>query len=181
MSNVTLYLALCDTVIDRPLSRKLRDRAAAISFGADVSFAETEEGEKPRFSHPEGAFFNVTHTKNLFCMAVSDSEVGIDAEVFPERLDRKRELAARLFGEEENAALADLEERAFSEKFARFWTRHEAAAKFSGEGLRAVFKGGEKPLVYTDLTELVTSLGVSAALTLCTEDVPSLTLDFLED
>ena len=181
MSNVTLYLYLSETEIDRPLSRALRDRAAAISFGECVSFAETAEGEKPRFSAPSGAFFNVTHTKNLFCMAVSDAEVGIDAEAFPKRCERKRALAERFFTEEENAELADLEGSAFSETFALFWTRHEAMAKYTGKGLSAVFGKEEPPVFLTDLTALLASLGIDAALTLCTKDVPSVTLDFLED
>ncbi len=181
MSNVTLYLFLSETDVDRPLSRVLRDRAAAISFGEGVTFAETAEGEKPRFSSPSGAFFNVTHTKNLFCMAISDAEVGLDAEHFPSRLERKRALAARVFTQEECSALDGVSEGEFAQKFALFWTRHEAAAKYTGKGLGAVLAKEELPLVLTDLTPVLASLGIDAALTLCTGEVPNVTLDFLED
>lgn len=182
MSKVTLFLAFAEQEIDRPLSRSLRDRAAALSFGEGAfSYADTKAGEKPRFLTPSGAHFNVTHTKNVFLCAVSNAEVGIDAERVREEFDASR-LAERVLDETEQAALCALPERERALSFTRAWTRHEAAAKFTGKGIGQVLSGTLPDLVYTDLTELLSSLGAEdVCATLASEDVPELELVLLED
>ena len=182
MNNVTLYLYFGEEVVDRPLSRVLRDRAAALSFGEDgFDYAETASTEKPRFFRPDGAFFNVTHAENLFLCAIGDCEVGLDAELFPSQLGRREKIAARVFSEDELATLAPLDEEEYKRAFTLLWTKAEAAAKFSGEGLAALLKREEADLVYTDLTPILKSLGIPAAATLATRDVAKLTLVLLED
>ncbi|MBR6530408.1 MAG: 4'-phosphopantetheinyl transferase superfamily protein [Clostridia bacterium] len=184
MSNVTLYLSLCKDVVDRPLSRALRDRAAALSFGeGGFSYADTPAAEKPRFAAPQGAFFSVSHSENVFLCAVCDAEVGVDVQVPRAESGREETLAARFFSEEERASLAALrgQEEKYLFEFARIWTRHEAAAKYTGRGLSDVFARREEDVFYTDLTPLLLSLGIFAPATLVTADVPRIIPDFLED
>lgn len=87
--------------------------------------------------------FSITHTQNNVFCAILDGEdssarVGIDAE----DLDRPdfsnlQELATRWFvGEEQKTFLAS----PAKETFLRIWTRKEAYAKYTGEGLRALSK-----------------------------------------
>lgn len=182
MSNVTLYFALCEELVDRPLSRALRDRAAALSFGeGGFAYAATEEGEKPRFSVPADAFFNVTHTKNLFLCAVSDGEVGLDAEDVSSPHKEREALLQRVFSEEERQTVAAAKEEERTRTFLRLWTEKEASAKFSGGGLKDVLGKRTEGAVLTDLTPLMESLGISAVVTLATKDVPRVTVCELEE
>ncbi len=182
MSKVSLYLYLGEKAIDRPLSRRLRDRAAGLSFGeGGFVFADVAPTEKPRFVHPKGAFFNVTHSENIFLMAVSDAEVGLDVQTDAGFSARQEKIAARVFSEEEQKVLFSLPQEKRAGEFARLWTMHEASAKYSGRGLSELLGGTLGDLVYTDLGELFASLGIFAACTLATAKVPELLLCFLED
>ena len=107
--------------------------------------------------------------------------MGLDAELFPSQLGRREKIAAREFSEDELATLAPLDEEEYKRAFTLLWTKAEAAAKFSGEGLGALLRREETDLVYTDLTPILKSLGIPAAATLATRDVAKLTLVLLED
>lgn len=184
MSKVSLYVFVSEEEIDRPLSRALRDRAAALSFGeGGFAYADTARGEKPRFSRPKGAFFNVTHTKNLFLCAVSDGEVGLDAQWISETESaREKRVAARVLTDAEQRELAALSEEEYSREFTRLWTRHEASAKLTGAGFSSLLaQESLTEAVYTDLSPLFASLGIPVAATLATPDLPKLELVSLEE
>ena len=180
MRNVTLFAALSEKAIDRPLSRTLRDRAAALSFGdGKFAYAPEKPGEKPRFSSPAGAYFNVTHTGRLFLMALADTEVGIDAQTAPDKT-RALAVARRFFAPEEAAELAALPEEERPLAFARLWTKKEAAAKYTGEGIfRAGALSAPAPkLVFTDLLPRLPEKyrASCAAAVLCTGQPVTLTV-----
>lgn len=182
MPEVTLYLFEAEQTIDRPLSRILRDRAAALSFGQGAfAYADTPSDKKPRFVTPRGAYFSVTHTENLFACAIADCEVGLDAQRFCAPDERRARVARRVFSCEEQRALSALSQDEAAREFARLWTLHEASAKFSGAGLKEVVSATVHDLYYTDLTELFCSLGLAAAATLATEKPPRLTVVWLEE
>lgn len=85
------------------------------------------------FGKPQGlrAFFNVSHCKGAVVMALSDSEVGIDAEnVRP----IKRSLVEYVSDEKELPFVTS------DEDFFRLWTAKESLAKAQGEGLKKDFK-----------------------------------------
>lgn len=180
---VTLFLYLSETEVDRPLSRALRDRAAALSFGAGkFVFAEVGAGEKPHLLRPAGAHLNVTHSKHLFLCAVADAAVGLDAEWTDGRREMSEALIRRVFSAGEAERLFALPGRERTREALSLWTAHEAAAKFSGRGLADVLRTNELPdLVYTDLGSLFESLSIPAVGTLVTRDVPQIELCFLED
>lgn len=144
MRKVALYIHLADKNIDRPLSRRLRGRAAALYFGERAfRFAAEEAEKKPRLAAPEGVFFNVSHTGALFVCAFATEEIGVDAEDVALRKNDPERLAARVLHAAERQRLAEIaspeERRRF---FCRAWTQKEAAAKLSGEGLSAVLGQG---------------------------------------
>lgn len=87
--------------------------------------------------------FSITHTQNHVFCALADGEdaalgIGIDAEDLDRPdLSNLDEMAARWFGENEQKAFF----ASFTkETFFRIWTRKEAYAKYTGEGLRAFSK-----------------------------------------
>lgn len=92
---------------------------------------EREWGAKPRLVSPAGWYFNLSHSGEWTCLALSDGEVGIDIQ--QERPVDMR-LATRFFTAEEQAALQGAGERA-EELFYRLWTVKEAYLKALGTGL----------------------------------------------
>ena len=101
-------------------------------------------GENGRpFFEERACDFSITHTQNHVFCALADGEdgsvrIGIDAE----NLDRPDlsnldEMASRWFTENEQKAFFASPTK---ETFLRIWTRKEAYAKHTGEGLRALSK-----------------------------------------
>lgn len=87
--------------------------------------------------------FSITHTQNHVFCAVIDGEdepmrIGIDAEDLgrPD-LSNLEEMAARWFSENEQKAFLASPTK---ETFLRIWTRKEAYAKYTGEGLKSLSK-----------------------------------------
>ena len=78
--------------------------------------------------------FSITHTKTTVFCAISDREIGIDAE----DLDRKvsPSLAQKILSPAEYAQFELVPEDKRNEALLRFWVLKEAAAKCSGMGLR---------------------------------------------
>ncbi|MBF0545019.1 MAG: 4'-phosphopantetheinyl transferase superfamily protein [Candidatus Riflebacteria bacterium] len=98
----------------------------------EIVFMNDSNG-KPRIQEP--LKFNVSHTENFFCAAVStDFELGIDIE----NIDRKIELAPlvkRFFSEKEFRSWDSFPEKEKATAFFRCWTRKEAYLKTSGVGI----------------------------------------------
>jgi 4'-phosphopantetheinyl transferase len=116
------------------LRRILADRLEVAPLG--LSFATGPQG-KPELA---GAFagrlhFNLTHSADLALAAVSTAaDVGVDVEKLrpsPNALA----LAERFFTPAESVALAALPAAEQPEAFLQFWTRKEALAKATGQGI----------------------------------------------
>ena len=86
----------------------------------DIEIKRTENG-KPYTE--ENVFFSLSHTENFIVCAVSDFEIGIDAEKM--RCVEKREKIAKRFLNTEKI-LSDKE-------FLELWTKHESKVKFYGK------------------------------------------------
>ena len=109
--------------------------------GAEGTLFYDDNG-RPSFLERTGDF-SITHTQNHVFCALMDGEdasarIGIDAE----DLDRPNfsslnEMAFRWFGENEQKVFFASPTK---ETFLRIWTRKEAYAKYTGEGLRALSK-----------------------------------------
>ena len=118
----------------------------------ELRFAAAEHG-KPFLVGHEGFFFNWSHTRNAFALAVAKSPVGIDLE--PCRPHRNaRRLAERFFAEKETSyvtgEVSDLDYR-----FCEVWTRKEAFTKYTGSGMTVdlrAFDVTEDPSLTSRLT-----------------------------
>lgn len=101
-------------------------------FG-DATITSAENG-KPYLSDRPQIHFNLSHTGEWVLCAVSDTPVGVDAQV----LTRYRaKVAARWFSEEERQWIAQQPD----ERFTRLWTRKEAYAKMTGDGMVSAMRG----------------------------------------
>lgn len=107
--------------------------------GADGTLAYDGSG-RPYFSD-RICDFSITHTQNhAFCALIEGEKeplrIGVDAEDFdrPDLLKIK-EMAARWFSQNEQKSFA---ENPTKEHFLRIWTKKEAYAKYTGEGMRSL-------------------------------------------
>jgi 4'-phosphopantetheinyl transferase len=116
-------------------------------LAADPSSLELAVGThgKPRLAGPWsecGLHFNLSHSGELALYAFAAcGAVGVDVQVTREPSAREREnraaLAARAFGAEAAARLAELPPQPREREFLRLWTRHEAELKRRGTGIGA--------------------------------------------
>ncbi|MDF0487300.1 4'-phosphopantetheinyl transferase superfamily protein [Sphingomonas sp. H39-1-10] len=82
----------------------------------------------------DGPKFSASHSHELWAVAVSDRELGLDVEYRQPGIDW-RDLAAGLFGAGERTALAALAEDDAARGFFDCWARKEAFVKAIGIGL----------------------------------------------
>lgn len=87
---------------------------------------------KPYFEN--GPFVSVSHTDDLVVVAVSGSNVGIDAEKTDREVKKQQEITQKYFTEKEK------EYANTREKFLEIWTKKEAYGKFTGEGIGDIGK-----------------------------------------
>ncbi|MCQ2509981.1 MAG: 4'-phosphopantetheinyl transferase superfamily protein [Lachnospiraceae bacterium] len=100
----------------------------------DLPFAEIDpvwpQKEKPRLqSHPE-IHFSISHSGNCVAVAVSDEEVGLDAELIAKA---PMKTMNRAFSPNETDQIQTSDDPNL--EFYRIWTRKEAYGKFLGTGL----------------------------------------------
>lgn len=86
------------------------------------------ERGKPRFA--SGPHFSVSHCKNHAFVAVSDKNIGIDAEEKDRDIDLR--LAKRILSHSEMARYSSAPDR--REALLRLWVLKEALAKLTGRG-----------------------------------------------
>lgn len=117
--------------------------ALRLAYGVEELpvMARTEKG-KPYFPGCPGLHFNLSHSGGLCLCAVGDGPVGVDIELVRPRRALE-DLGARAFSAPE---LAWFTRRGGTlEDFYTLWTRKEALAKFTGEGIADV-RGVVPPL-----------------------------------
>lgn len=78
--------------------------------------------------------FSITHTKTTVFCAISDAEVGIDAEDLNRKVSPS--LAEKILSPHEYAQYEAVPDEEKNEALLRFWVLKEAEAKCSGLGLR---------------------------------------------
>ncbi|HEU4393307.1 MAG TPA: 4'-phosphopantetheinyl transferase superfamily protein [Solirubrobacterales bacterium] len=119
----------------------------ATALGIDpeeVAFAERQgPAEKPALANnTHGLTFNLSHTQDLVVFALARGrEVGIDVEWLGRRVNSTA-LANRYFVDAELAELARAPRDGRKRAFLQLWTRREAHAKMTGEGLRRARASG---------------------------------------
>ena len=118
---------------------------------AEDDFTVNENG-KPSLKNG-GLKFNITHTDGLIMIAVSDKEVGIDAEnVF--RKAETQKIAEKYFSDEEREQIKT------DKHFYTLWTKKESAIKYAGLSLAAALKNTsfarETPTGYPEYADALT-------------------------
>lgn len=88
-----------------------------------------DENGKPRTDKPN-VFVSVTHTADVVICAISESEIGIDAEAIRKNL-RAWRIAERFFTDAEKERV----QREGNKAFYEIWCRKEAYSKLDGRGL----------------------------------------------
>ena len=96
---------------------------------AGLPLIEYTEKGKPFISYGS-PFFNISHTDGCIFIAISDREIGIDAEV-KRAFDSK--VADRYFSQAENTYVSAAVDKDVA--YTRIWTRKEAYVKYTGEGI----------------------------------------------
>lgn len=89
-------------------------------------FRKTDKG-KPYVFGAENIHFNISHSENVIVCAVNDRPIGIDVQ----KITCRELVAKRFFTESERQLLSKNKE----EEFTKIWTKKEALAKLSGEGM----------------------------------------------
>ena len=103
------------------------------TFGIDIKKQEIRYGEfeKPYlFGYPD-IHFNISHSEELLVCAVSDKNVGIDAEKIGEY---SKKLIERVCSEEELERV--LKSDNVNYEFCKLWTKKEAYSKLLGTGIQ---------------------------------------------
>ena len=91
----------------------------------------TTERGKPYFAD-HSLFFSITHTKNHVFCALSENNIGIDAEELTRTV--RPALADKILSPSEQAQYEAASDK--NRALLTFWVLKEAAAKLTGEGLR---------------------------------------------
>lgn len=137
-------------------------------FGVENAIIERNENGKPFLKNAKKPlFFSVTHTESRFFFALSDENVGIDAE--PLSQQRNYLSIIRKFPAEERAEIHSLQD------FLLHWTVKESAIKWLGGSIaqdlfKLAFVGGR--LTYNGLevpVTLTTKIFDGHILTVCSE------------
>ena len=140
------------------LARYVEVDARSLQLDADA-------GGKPVLRGERGPQFNVSHSRDVAAYALATEPVGVDVELIRGAgAARRRDhvaLARRAFGAAVAERLVELDEDTQEREFLRLWTRHEAALKLAGSGLRA---GLDHASADTWLAELELGPAVVAAV-----------------
>ncbi len=96
-----------------------------------IEFARTENG-KP-YALNADIYFNISHSKDIVICAVSDSEIGVDAELIR---DIDLRIAKFACTDEDFKYLNETEDSSERKlRFFRIWTAKEAYVKYCGTGI----------------------------------------------
>jgi phosphopantetheinyl transferase len=128
-----LYLAHCELngCSGHDAGRQLLGQLFDTHVGGEMPEIFVAEGGKPYFSAGDW-HFSISHTKRHAFCALSDAPIGIDAEEADRNIDLR--LADKILSPAERARFEVSTDK--QQALLRLWVLKEAAAKFSGKGLR---------------------------------------------
>ena len=144
----------------------------------DLSICRTPGG-KPYFASHD-LFFSISHAKDTVAVALSDTPVGIDIEFIDERRDILS-LSRRFFAPDEHKALSETAGSPLDDFFA-LWTKKEALAKITGEGLAAICRAAKLDESYSFSLFSLNVGDARAYISVCRKKgdiTPTLSEDFL--
>ena len=131
------------------------------SSPAGLRFAYGSMGQ-PRLSEPHAELdlrFNLSHSRDLLLLGFANGRaVGVDLEPL-RSLSHRAAIERRLFSENERDVLARLPAEDRTEAFFNGWTRKEAFAKATGEGMWATMRRIEVALAPGEEPRLLSLAG----------------------
>ncbi|MBQ5633693.1 MAG: 4'-phosphopantetheinyl transferase superfamily protein, partial [Clostridia bacterium] len=143
----------------------------------NLSICRTSGG-KPYFASRD-LFFSISHAKDTVAVALSNTSVGIDIEFIDERRDILS-LSRRFFAPDEHKAIS--ESNSPAEDFFSLWTKKEALAKITGEGLSAICRAEGLDESYSFSLFSLSVSGNRAYISVCRKKgdlMPTVSEDFL--
>lgn len=118
----------CAKYITRLLAGKYLNEPAG-----SIEILKTAEG-KPYLGDGNVLHFNVSHSRNMFVLAFSDSPVGIDIE-FARELPDLNSIASHICSENEYIYFNQLSTQDQHRYFFKLWSAKESFLKLTGSGL----------------------------------------------
>jgi len=140
---ITIYLLDTENITEKDININIKSKGyksvnsyIAYSFLRNIAqkFLNTDSSEltivttqngKPYFKNYKNFHFSISHTNNLVAIAISDTEIGIDAELIRD-IDLK--IADRFFTEKEKEYIYNSTDLAIN-RFFELWTKKEAYIK----------------------------------------------------
>ena len=129
-AGVLLHDALC------------RQMGVSPSDTPPFSFSYGERG-KPYLAKREDIHFNISHSGDYVCAAVSDKPVGVDIQFREENHIRERKVAERFFTAADRKRLGACAYAQYHDLFYRIWSIRESYVKLTGEGMSGGLSGFE--------------------------------------
>lgn len=120
------------------------------------------ENRKPYFKNLE-CFFSLSHTDGIALCALGDNPVGIDIEWIDEK-NNFLDISKRFFSPEEQTYICESASPLLS--FYSLWTKKEAYAKLTGEGLISICKANPSSIGHCK-QYLLEYEGKKAIISLC--------------
>lgn len=119
----------------RKLADELLDYGLQEMFQVDGTEKriEKESNGKPFLKGMEQYHFNISNTDGMVVCAVSDMEIGVDAE---KKKPFRKGILRKCAGPGEKAYILEAEENVQQDLFFRLWTLKESYIKMTGEGMR---------------------------------------------
>lgn len=100
----------------------------------DIEFEKNEYG-KLKLKGKDNLYFNISHSGDYVIVGISDSEIGVDIEIYEDAKHEIIDLAKRYYTEEEYNWILSFDENYRIEAFYILWTLKESYIKFEGKGL----------------------------------------------
>ncbi len=126
----TLFDETASAAVQHETAHRLLAKVLFDFYGiAGYSLAHGKHGKPYIENHPE-IFFNLSHCRGMAVCAISDSEIGVDAELIR---PYNGKAARRVFSENEIKYVSEAPDS--GEAFFRLWTLKEALGKAVGTGI----------------------------------------------
>ncbi len=126
---IRLYVAKCTKNSEHEIGKKLAEHAFFEVFKKHAVLSHKKSGE-PFFEGAENTFISISHSNGLCVAALSDSEIGVDAELMTGDTERHTRLAERFFTFSESEYVKDFPDKNFFE----IWCKKESYMKYIGKG-----------------------------------------------
>ena len=123
-----VYISKLTDCNKNDIKNKLISYAYYEKFKKEINLSKIEKNKYGKLYYEPDFFFNISHSKNYICIAVSNSEVGIDIE---EERKIEVDISRRVLGENE---------KIIDNNIVINWVIKEAYSKYKGLGLYMDFR-----------------------------------------